>query len=176
MWQAARTVVVALALGGCGGDDSVELDGGLGAAYVEARQCAVCHQSANPADGTLSGQAAPFYGTNLTPDVATGLGGWADVQIVRALRAGVDNQGGAICAPMPRYPQMSDDEADAIVAYLRALPAVRRDDLPPFVCQTSDGGVVDLSMPPVIVYDLSQPAPPPDLGPIETPPDGDGVD
>src|SRR4051812_29845358 len=71
----------------------------LGKAYVAQRQCGTCHDSAA---GTLAGQITPRpgsdeYASNLTPDVETGLGAWADIQIVRALRAGVDLDGEKLC-------------------------------------------------------------------------------
>src|SRR5262245_55962738 len=69
-----------------------------GAAFVRARGCAGCHQSDDPADGVLSGRVTPFagtaaYGANLTPDLETGLGGWADDAVVDAIRTGVDDEG-----------------------------------------------------------------------------------
>jgi hypothetical protein len=127
---------------GCSGTDDPVADG---KAFVAQRDCASCHQSPTLADGILSGQttAQPTtmaYGSNLTPSTATGLGGWADIQIVRAMRAGVDNQFMYLCRPMPHYdgtdatqPAMTDLEAYSIVAYLRSLPALER-AIPPPVC------------------------------------------
>ena len=119
---------------GCG-KDSYDLDGGdeliVGKDFVQQRGCPTCHQSSNAADGVLSGQTTAVpnstaYGSNLTPDVATGLGAWADIEIVRAMRAGVDNQQMPLCPAMPTAPDMTDLEANAIVAYLRSLPPVAR--------------------------------------------------
>ena len=110
-------------------DRAYVLDGGdlvaVGAAFAQQRGCAMCHYGA----GTLAGNAAPVPGTmafasNLTPDRTTGLGGWADIEIVRALRVGLDNMQGELCPSMPRYATMGDVEADALVAYLRSLPPV----------------------------------------------------
>jgi mono/diheme cytochrome c family protein len=119
-----------LATAGCS-DADFNPDGGeaLGAAFVASRGCATCHQSGESRFGTLSGQdtARPdstAFGANLTPDRETGIGGWADLEIIRALRAGVDDQGDPLCPPMPQVPEMSDLEAHAIVAYLRSLPPV----------------------------------------------------
>jgi hypothetical protein len=123
----------------CGpGTDAVS----RGRASSAARRCALCHQGPGDADGLFAGQVTPSpgtlaYGSNLTADVETGLGGWADVAIVRALRNGVDAAQVPLCAPMPRfasdhYPAadsetpMSDLEAYDIVAFLRSLPPVRR--------------------------------------------------
>jgi hypothetical protein len=110
----------------------------IGQEFVAKRGCPTCHQSSKASDGTLSGQSTPMPGTsaypaNLTPDTATGLGGWADIEIVRAMRYGVDNQQAPLCPPMPHFdgtdpsqPFMTDVEANAIIAYLRSLPAVAR--------------------------------------------------
>lgn len=126
--------LAAVLLSGCG-DDTFDADAGdlssLGRAYVDARGCATCHQSAGGNAGTLAGQASAVpgtssFGSNLTSDRQTGLGGWADIQIVRALRAGLDNTDQVLCPTMPRYPDMSDVEARAITAYLRSLPAVQQ--------------------------------------------------
>lgn len=134
-------------------DRAYDLDGGdlvvVGATFVQQRGCPMCHYGA----GTLGGAAAPVPGTmafagNLTPDRATGLGGWADVQIVRALRYGVDNREAELCPSMPRYPQIGDVEANAIVAYLRALPPVTR-AIPPSMCPpVKPTPTPDMAMPP----------------------------
>ncbi len=65
-------------------------------------------------------------GSNLTPDAATGLGRWTDGEILRALREGVDRDGRALFPMMPYdvYRHLSDDDATAIVAYLRSLEPV----------------------------------------------------
>jgi hypothetical protein len=105
IWSAA----LAGACASCGATE-YDLDAGdqsaLGAAFVAERNCASCHQS--PDADVLSGGSAPVAGTrafapNLTPDHATGVGDWADIQIVRAIRAGVDNESVELCAAMPRY-------------------------------------------------------------------------
>jgi len=62
---------------------------------------------------------------NLTPD-ETGLGDWTDVEIKEAFLNGVDRDGEPLFAIMPYYVlhNMSEEDADAIVAYLRSIPAV----------------------------------------------------
>lgn len=64
---------------------------------------------------------------NLTPDHDTGLGKWTDGEILRAIREGVDREGNALFPIMPygHYRAMSDDDAKAIVAYLRTLQPQR---------------------------------------------------
>jgi len=62
---------------------------------------------------------------NITPDAATGIGNWSDGEIVRAIREGVRHDGTPLfpMMPYPDYKSMSDDDVQAIVAYLRTLPA-----------------------------------------------------
>lgn len=76
------------------------------------------------ADGTSDGVVAP----NLTPDVETGIGGWSDDQIARAIREGVDARGRPLDPMMPYrfYRSMRDEDVAAVVVYLRSLPGVRR--------------------------------------------------
>src|SRR5258706_4027537 len=64
---------------------------------------------------------------NITPDAETGIGKWTDGEVLRAIREGVKNDGSALFPMMP-YPQFSiydDEDAKAIVAYIRTLAPVR---------------------------------------------------
>lgn len=63
---------------------------------------------------------------NLTPDVATGLGEWTDGEILRAMREGVHREGYGLFPNMPysEFRHLSDEDATAIVAYLRTLEPV----------------------------------------------------
>jgi mono/diheme cytochrome c family protein len=69
---------------------------------------------------------------NLTPDTATGLGSWTDAQIKNAFLNGVDKDNKALFPIMPYFVlhNMTDSDADAIVAYLRSIPAVSQ-TIPP---------------------------------------------
>ena len=71
----------------------------------------------------------PFraYAPNITPDAETGIGKWTDAQLARAIREGIRPDGTLIGPPMPIlfYRGMADDDLKALVAYLRAQPAVR---------------------------------------------------
>ena len=143
---------LALVVAGCASEPGFAPDAGvsiaLGEAYVSARGCAKCH--GDPASGTLAGQDMPqpgtmAFGSNLTSDRDTGLGEWADITIVRAIRAGFDAEEQPLCPPMMHYADMGDLEAQSIVIYLRSLPPVRHPvpasvcpPLKPFVRQ--DGG------------------------------------
>jgi mono/diheme cytochrome c family protein len=70
--------------------------------------------------------AGVFVGENLTPDKETGLGSWTDAQIIAAIRTGKTPEGRQLSPVMP-YPALShlpDADAEAIVAFLKSLPAV----------------------------------------------------
>jgi mono/diheme cytochrome c family protein len=70
--------------------------------------------------------AGVFVGQNLTSDRETGLGKWTDGQIIAAFRTGKAPEGRVLSPVMP-YPalsRLSDADAQAIVAFLKSLPAV----------------------------------------------------
>jgi len=64
---------------------------------------------------------------NITPDKETGIGNWTDEQIIDAIRNGKRPDGTIIGPPMPIafYRDMSDDDVQAIVAYLRSVKPIR---------------------------------------------------
>jgi len=64
---------------------------------------------------------------NITPD-PTGLGNWTDGEILRAMREGVSRDGHALFPMMPygAYRSMSDEDARAVVAYLRSMKPISR--------------------------------------------------
>ena len=66
------------------------------------------------------------YPPNLTPDPDTGLGAWSDEEILRAFTQGVGRDGRLLSPMMPwaSYAGLSREDARAIVAYLRSVPAV----------------------------------------------------
>lgn len=93
-----------------------------------------CH---NMADGTIGAGGreirtpfGTFYGTNITPDRETGIGDWSDDEIIAAIREGYARGKGVEAPVMPyyQYAGMSDADVRALVAYLRTLPAVRREN------------------------------------------------
>jgi mono/diheme cytochrome c family protein len=72
--------------------------------------------------------SAVFAVPNLTPDAETGLGGWTDAEIARAIREGVDKDGrGLVIMPAYNYKALSDEDVAAIVGYLRSLQPVRNE-------------------------------------------------
>ena len=75
-----------------------------------------------------------FAGRNLTPDKETGLGAWTDDQIISAMTAGIRPDGRRLAPIMPwqALSHLSSDDAHAIVAYLKSLPAVKNSVPGPF--------------------------------------------
>jgi mono/diheme cytochrome c family protein len=102
--------------------------------------CGNCHTRKNPDlsprnDMFLAGgerfdtPVFTAYSRNLTPDKDSGIGTWTDEQIIRAMREGVTKEEETLGPPMPvpTYHNMSDDDAKAIVAYLRTINAVHNE-------------------------------------------------
>jgi mono/diheme cytochrome c family protein len=75
----------------------------------------------------LAGLPGTVVVPNLTPDPDSGLGRWTDGEIIRAIREGVDKDGQTLfpLMPYPGYREMSDEDVQAIVAYLRTLPPIK---------------------------------------------------
>ena len=67
------------------------------------------------------------YARNLTPDPETGLGKYTAQQIVDAIDSGKRLDGSPMMPPMPwpNYSQMSDEDLQAVAAYLVSLPPVK---------------------------------------------------
>lgn len=83
-------------------------------------------QGGYPFDAKL-GVPGLVQAQNITQDKETGLGEWSDGEIMRALREGVNRKGEALFPMMPYefFHSMSDEDAQAVVAFLRTVPAVR---------------------------------------------------
>jgi mono/diheme cytochrome c family protein len=98
--------------------------------------CGNCHTQNTPqgpmpgmelAGGTRFDESfGTAYAPNITPDKETGIGNWSDAQIVAAIRDGRRPDGSIIGPPMPiaLYRDIADEDARAIVAYLRAAAPV----------------------------------------------------
>ena len=67
----------------------------------------------------------PIRSANLTSDAETGIGRWSERDFVAALHTGFRPDRTPIRYPMPMIPDLSDDEAGAIYAYLRTVPSIR---------------------------------------------------
>ena len=68
-----------------------------------------------------------WVGGNLTPDDETGLGRWSSDQIVAAFTTGKTPDGRILSPimPWPALSRLTHEDALAIAAYLKSLPAVR---------------------------------------------------
>lgn len=80
--------------------------------------------------GEYPGAPMHIRAPNLTPDKETGIGGWTDGEVARAMREGVGKDGRALFPQMPylTYREtLSDGEVLDIIAYLRTLKPVKND-------------------------------------------------
>jgi mono/diheme cytochrome c family protein len=62
---------------------------------------------------------------NITSSKTKGIGDWSDADVKRAVTQGVRKDGSKLKPPMgfPYYAKMTDGDVDAVVAYLRTVPA-----------------------------------------------------
>lgn len=99
--------------------------------------CGNCHMAVSAQGEPLFGKplaggfkfddvAFTAYAPNITPDAETGIGRWSDAQLGKAIREGIRPDGRLIGPPMPIefYRHLSDADLAAIIAWLRAQPAV----------------------------------------------------
>jgi mono/diheme cytochrome c family protein len=107
-----------------------------GAYLARAGNCAGCH-TARGGMPYAGGRpiATPFgvvYGSNLTPDEATGLGGWSADHFWRALHNGRSRDGRLLnpAFPYANFTQITREDSDALFAYLRSLPAIAQANRP----------------------------------------------
>jgi mono/diheme cytochrome c family protein len=104
-------------------------------------QCFVCHSErdwdapgAPPVAGRKGAGAVMserdgrrIVAPNITPDVATGAGGWTDDMLARAIREGIGHDGRPLYWGMwyRSFAGLSDEDLASVIVYLRALPPVR---------------------------------------------------
>jgi mono/diheme cytochrome c family protein len=109
-------------------------------------QCFVCHSErdwdrpgAPPKDGRKGAGAVlsergerRIVAPNITPDVATGAGGWSDDMLARAIREGIGHDERPLYWGMwyESFAALSDEDLAAVIVYLRSIPPVRN-ALPP---------------------------------------------
>jgi hypothetical protein len=73
------------------------------------------------------GTLGDYVSSNLTSDEATGLGGWTDDQIRAALTRGTRPDGSRLrsfAMPWPAFAKLTPEDLNAVIAYLRTLPAI----------------------------------------------------
>jgi mono/diheme cytochrome c family protein len=117
-----------------------------GEQLVETLGCAICHSAYDEQKRILPGMKlaggmlirivpfGDFPTANLTSDKATGLGDWTNDEIKRAITKGIRRDGSRLL-PFPMdygsFSTMTAEDLDAIVAYLRTVPAVSNKVPPP---------------------------------------------
>ena len=76
-----------------------------------------------PAEG-LPGR---IIASNITSDRETGVGGWTDDELGRAIREGIAKDGRALfpLMPYPNFRRLSDEDLASVIVFIRSLPAVR---------------------------------------------------
>ena len=101
-----------------------------GAYIARAGNCMGCHTTTGGAPYAGGrGVPTPFgtvYAPNLTPDANTGIGAWSAADFWRALHHGRSRDGRLLYPAFPysNYTRVTREDADALHAYLRSLPAV----------------------------------------------------
>jgi hypothetical protein len=106
--------------------------------------CVHCHTQRDHTDYSLPAVGPAFAGgdcldetwgfpgkmsmPNNTSDAETGVGAWTDDELLRAIREGISREGLALFPMMPfdAYRHLPDEDAFALVAYLRTIPPVSR--------------------------------------------------
>ncbi|TMV69012.1 cytochrome c, partial [Thioclava sp. BHET1] len=96
-----------------------------GAYVATLGDCAACHTApgGKPFAGGLpiKSNVGTIYSTNITPDVATGIGNYTEAQFDRAVRQGVRADGAHLypAMPYPSYSKISDADMHALYAYFK---------------------------------------------------------
>ena len=73
-----------------------------------------------------------FFGTNISPDPATGIGKWTDEDFVRAMTKGLSPEGNHYFPVFPytSFHNITQDDLIALKAYLFSIPAVNQKNIP----------------------------------------------
>ncbi len=106
-------------------------------AHLAEVVCAGCHSSTGslPLSGgakNMSDETGFPLGTIIAPNLTPGgaIKNWSDGEIMRAIRQTRDPQGHALLMPAKSLQHLSDEDVQALVAYLRSQPAVQN-QIPP---------------------------------------------
>lgn len=131
-------VCAALAAGFVAAASAAEVAHDRGDYLFCAAGCGGCHTDEKNRGPALAGGAAiktprgTFYGPNISPDPAHGLGRWREADFLRAMRAGVRPDGAHYYPSFPyaSYTRLTDDDLRALWAYLRRQPPVAQASRP----------------------------------------------
>lgn len=145
--------------------DPTETHLARGAYLAAIMDCAGCHMPRDSdgqprAEAGLSGGTVGFeipgmgifWAPNLTPD-ASGLRDWTDAEIAAAITSGMGRDGRILAPvmPWPSYAALTPEDLAALIAWLRAAPAVAAPRL---------GPVTDAAEAPAPFYRVTLPATP----------------
>jgi mono/diheme cytochrome c family protein len=96
--------------------------------------CISCHAGVQGRTGLSGGlglesEFGTFYAPNITPDAATGIGGWSARDFLLAMKHGRTPNGGFYFPAFPyrAYAGLSDQDALDIAAFLMTQPAIRNE-------------------------------------------------
>lgn len=101
-----------------------------GQVLAGAGYCSTCHTAKGGAAYAggypVKTQFGTIYSTNITPDVATGIGAWSQAAFSRAMREGVARNGAHLFPAFPytHFTKLSDGDVAALYAFLMTRPAV----------------------------------------------------
>ncbi len=141
-----RWVLAGIAVVAIGGSASAQSPVQRGDYLVNSiRTCGNCHTPKGPggvedtarkhAGGVIEWDTPAFKvkGPNITPDPETGIGKWTDAQIKASIQDGKHPNGHPLAPIMPSafYKVFTPGDIDAVVAYLKSVPAVRNPSQPP---------------------------------------------
>lgn len=100
--------------------------------------CIACHENGDTHRLTgkflpeMPAEFGPAYSKNITRHPTRGIGAWSDGDIRTLLRTGLRPDGQQVLPFMPKLPHTSDEEIDAIIAFLRSDdPLVAATDIDP---------------------------------------------
>jgi mono/diheme cytochrome c family protein len=134
VWMCPVLLIAQAQVGALAQDNSTLV--AKGEYLARAGDCIACHTA--PGDKLFAGRRAmltPFgtlYTSNITPDPETGIGNWTPDQFYGAMHTGRFPDGGLLYPAMPfgSYTKVTREDSDAIFAYLKTVPPVRRADRP----------------------------------------------
>jgi mono/diheme cytochrome c family protein len=100
-----------------------------------------------------------YVGPNLTPDKETGLGSWTPDQVIAAIRTGRRPDGRMLSEvmPFPGFSHLTDEDVQAIVAFLESLPPVKNKVPGPFGPKDKATTFVSVVIPPNVYNEFSAP-------------------
>lgn len=144
-WLGAALGLSALGLQACSHDSAAEKAAqapasaasiARGKYLATAADCISCHTESG--HGAFSGGYAletpygPIYGSNITPDKATGIGNYSRNDLYRVLHDGKRPSGSPLYPAMPytSYQMLTRADSDAIYDYLMSLPAIKHANKP----------------------------------------------